>query len=217
METLNTDACTQMNSWLQASALHSFHCLWLGSVWDLQKKGGRGLVSPLHGSVSQKKKPRGCCNTAACSKRNKKWPFLTGKYQLVELPWDKRLYHAKKQWHTQPLWCSCWGSLSGSCQISHSVSRACISLDPFTKMWCIASDKPNTRCSLARHQEKSHFSMKGLILILSLMQAFLINAAVCGISTVSWRNVPLAVLCFCYYHHIFNFLPCSRAGAGQLP
>lgn len=204
-----------MNSWLQASALHSFLCLWLGCVWALQKKGDRGFISPLHGSVSQEN-PEGAAILLPVPKETREVAFLTGKYQPVELPWDKRLYHAKKQWHTQPLWYSCWGTLSGPCQISHSVSRACISLHPFTKIWCIASGKPNTTCILARHQEKSHFSMKGLILILSPMQVFLINAAVCGISTVSCRNVPLAVLCFCYYHHIFNFLPCSRAGAGQL-
>lgn len=39
MKTRNADVCTQMNSWFQASSLHSFHRLRRGCAWTSQNKG----------------------------------------------------------------------------------------------------------------------------------------------------------------------------------
>lgn len=94
MKPLNTDACTQMNSWLQASSLHSFHCLWLGDVWTLQKKEVGVLFLLCMNQSLRKKKTKWLQYPARIKKR---WPFLTHKYQPAELPWEKRLYHSKKQ------------------------------------------------------------------------------------------------------------------------
>jgi len=44
-------------------------------------------------------------------------------------------------------------------------------------MQLIALDNPKNTCILTRQQEINHLSTKGLILINSLMQTFLINAA----------------------------------------
>lgn len=83
METLHTDARAQMNSWFQAliPVLVARLCL------NLAEERSWGFISPLHGSVSQKN-PEGAAILLPVPKETRRTysPFLTGKYQPVELP-----------------------------------------------------------------------------------------------------------------------------------
>lgn len=110
----------------------------------------------------------------------------------------------------QPLLCFCWGTSPLRVMVNFTVQLYSLQFSySFHKNVIVASGNPNNTCILTRQQKISHFSMKSLILIISLMQTFLINAATllpCIGSTPSSGGMCLWLHCFCYYHRIFTFL-----------
>lgn len=225
MKTPNTDACTQTNSWFQASSLHSLYCSWLGYVRTLQKKEV-GVLFLL-------------CTDPCLSKKKTKllqYPLLQKEqeevaFSHVQVPACRDALRKKAVSYQEavrrvasPVFLPGQCHPSGSCYISQASSIAYNSLSQKCDAlhWAIqiprAFYQGTRRCASSQWRVCSWFSQSRAPSL--LMQSFLINAYAplprIGLAP-SAEGMCLWLCCALVIIIIPSiFLVCSIAGAGQL-